>query len=109
MQMRRKIEDKLLELGVMPNLKGFTYACEAVEYILSSKDYAIGKIYENVAMKHQFANYTNVERGIRYAITQVDKNTWRSMGGKGLKNFEFLYILAAIVKREIEDENIERK
>lgn len=102
--MRRKIENKLFELGITPNLNGFAYICESVEYMLSSKDYTIGDIYENVALNHKFANYMSVERGIRYAIANIDKKVWHLMGGKGLRNSEFLYTLALIVSREEEDE-----
>ena len=31
--MRKKLEDLLLQIGITPNLKGFTYICDMVEII----------------------------------------------------------------------------
>lgn len=102
--MAKKIEDILLEIGITPNLKGFSYICEAVEYVLLRNDYTTNGIYENIAKKHEYANYQSIERGIRYAISKVDYDKWRAIGGKSRRNFEFICTLSLIVRRGCKNE-----
>lgn len=98
--MREKIEEKVLELGITPNLLGFSYICDAVEYVVETGNYGMGDIYYNVALKHEYANTQRVERAIRHAITKVSRDMWRGMGGKGMRNSEFVYTLAWMMKKE---------
>lgn len=103
--MRRKIEEKLLYLGITPNLKGFSYICDAAEYILTKKNYNMSDVYSYVSSMHEddYACYHNVEGNIRHAIKKVDRFLWAALGGRGTRNFEFLCTLAFIVKKEAEE------
>lgn len=100
---RRRLEDKLIVLGIAPNLHGFDYICEAVEWIVENRSYSMKKIYLSVAEKHIEDNYANtatVSRSIRYAIKKADSKIWREMGGRGMSNSEFLFTLAMMERRE---------
>lgn len=103
--MRRRLEDRLIALGITPNLRGFDYICEAVEWIVENRIFSMEKIYLSVAENHIEDNYANtvtVARSIRYAIGKVDRKAWREMGGHGMSNSEFLFILAMMERREAE-------
>lgn len=104
MRMRRKIENKLLKLGITPNLNGFECITDAVEYILQNTNCSMKEIYIRVAEIHKLSGYSNSERVIRYAISKVDEEKWKAMGGQSMKNSEFLYTLAFILKGENENE-----
>ena len=103
--MRRKIEDRLLELGIMPNLKGFSYICDLVEMITDDTvpKYKMMYLYEVVAKKNKTTS-TSVERAIRHAITKVDLGNWNGCYARSactnLQNSEFLYTLALRIKQE---------
>ena len=98
--MRKKIQDTLLELGVTPNLKGFNYICDAVEMINKEGRIKVTYIYDKIARDNN-EKTMRVERAIRHAISHVNEETWKSIGGAGLKNSEFLYTLELITREEI--------
>lgn len=102
--MRGKIENKLLELGITPNLKGFEYIAEAAEYILTHKNCLMRDVYSDIAGKYEQCTYARAERAIRHAISKIDKDKWCKIGGKNTKNSEFLYTLVFIIQREEENE-----
>ena len=97
--MRKKIQDTLLELGVTPNLKGFNYICDAVEMINKEGRIKVTYIYDKIARDNN-EKTMRVERAIRHAISHVNEETWKSIGGAGLKNSEFLYTLELITREE---------
>ena len=97
--MRKKIQDVLLKLGVTPNLKGFNYICDAVEMINKEGRIKVTYIYGKIARDNN-ENMMRVERAIRHAISHVNEETWKSIGGAGLKNSEFLYTLELITREE---------
>ena len=97
--MRKKIQDSLLELGVTPNLKGFSYICDAVEMISKEGRIKVTYIYDKIARDNN-ENMMRVERAIRHAISHVNEGTWKSIGGAGLRNSEFLYTLELITREE---------
>lgn len=105
--MRRKIENRLLELGIMPNLKGFSYICDSVEMITDDTvpKYKMMYLYEVVAKKNKTTS-TSVERAIRHAITKADLGNWNERYTystcSNLSNSEFLYTLALRIKQEDE-------
>ena len=43
--MRRKIEDRLLELGIKPNLSGFGYICDFIELIIDEEERKFKMMY----------------------------------------------------------------
>lgn len=102
--MRRKIENKLLKLGITPNLKGFGCITDAVECILQNGFCSMQELYVDISNKRNLNGYTNAERVIRHAISKVNEEKWKSIGGKGMRNSEFLFTLAFILKGEIENE-----
>ena len=97
--MRKKIQDTLLELGVTPNLKGFNYICDAVEMINKEGRLKVTYIYDKIARDNN-EKTMRVERAIRHAISHVNEETWKSIGGAGLRNSEFLYTLELITREE---------
>ena len=98
--MKKKIQDTLLELGVTPNLKGFNYICDAVEMINKEGRIKVTYIYNKIARDNN-EKMMCVERTIRHAISHVNEETWKSIGGgTGLKNSEFLYTLELITREE---------
>lgn len=104
MQMRKKIENKLLELGITPNLKGFGCIVDAVEYVLKDDSCLMKNLYIEISNKHGLGGCASAERVIRHAISKVDEEKWKAMGGQGMRNAEFLFTLAFILKGEIENE-----
>lgn len=97
--MREIIEDYLIMLGITPNLKGFSCICESLEIIRDEDDIKITGVYEIVARKFNTSSAC-VERRIRHAISKIDRETWKMIGGNGVKNAEFLYTLALIARKE---------
>lgn len=102
--MRRKIENKLLKLGITPNLKGFECIVDAVECILKDNSCSMKELYVDISNNRDLNGYTNTERLIRYAISKIDVAKWKAIGGQGMKNSEFLFTLAFILKEEFESE-----
>lgn len=96
--MRKKIQDVLLKLGVTPNLKGFAFICDAVEMINKEGRIKVTYIYDKIARDNN-EKTMRVERAIRHAISHVNEETWKSIGGgTGLKNSEFLFTLELLIR-----------
>lgn len=107
-----RIEDKLLALGIKPNLLGFRYAADAVEiWMERGGNLSMTKeLYPEVAAKRGTKS-TRVERAIRHAIemaavcggyedmAQILGTTTNMNKGK-LTNGEFIATLALLVARE---------
>lgn len=100
-----KIGNKLLWLGITPNLLGFGYIEKSIEIILKEPDIKILALYEEVA-KETSSNGKCVDRSIRHAITKIDLEKWRSIGGLGKKNSEFLKTLATILEDGRDDDDV---
>lgn len=96
--MRRKIEDKLLALGITPNLRGFSFICYAIEIVMADPEIKLCAVYELVARKTG-TEWRNVERSIRHCIKKTYKD-------RHVRNSEFIYEIALLIKREMEDESI---
>ena len=109
---RERIEDKLLALGIKPNLYGFRYLVDAVEIWQESGGVpSITKdIYPEIAAKHG-ATGSRVERAIRNAIESAYDScdyediatllgTKANMNKGELTNGEFIATLALKVARE---------
>lgn len=94
---RRKIEDHVMGVGIMPNLTGFNYVCEAIEKILNNPSAKLQTIYCLIA-KEYYIDPSSVERCIRHCLKKTDKR-------KKITNSEFIYEMALIIKREVEDES----
>lgn len=107
-----RIEDKLLALGIKPNLLGFRYAADAVEiWMERGGNMSMTKeLYPEIAAKRGTKS-TRVERAIRHAIeTAADCTSYEDMAAilgttasmnKGkLTNGEFIATLALLVERE---------
>lgn len=102
--MRKKIEDKLLELGLSPILQGFDLICDAVEILIKDgRKTKITAIYEIIGARNNETMQTT-ERKIRYAISRIDMNVYRTAGGVGKKNGEVLGMIAFWVAREEKDD-----
>lgn len=88
---RNKIEDRLIQIGILPNLKGFEYLVTAID------TYQYGmplmEIYVDTAQKYK-TTYSRVERCIRHA---KNKTTY----GK-YTNGEFLSLFKYEINRENE-------
>lgn len=109
---RDRIEDKLLSLGVKPNLLGFRYSVDAVEiWMERGGDMSMTKeLYPEVAAKRG-TTPSRVELAIRHAIeiaadcTSYEDmaailGTTTSMNKGKLTNGEFIAALALLVERE---------
>lgn len=105
--MRRKIENRLLELGIKPNLKGFSYICDSVEMITDDTvpKHKMMYLYEVVAKKNKTTS-NSVERTIRHAISKINFEYWNECYAystcSNLSNSEFLYTLVLRIKQEDE-------
>ena len=101
--MKDKIQEKLILLGITPNLKGFHYVCEAILLIIENPaiQYEItAGIYGSLALKDNVAPAT-VERCIRHAISKVDKDKKEKWCGTSCpKNSEFLSVFAMKIQKE---------
>ena len=85
--MRKRCEEILLQLGITPDLLGFTYIADIVD-IINSEDTKMTAIYHAVANKHN-SNWQRVERAVRHAISKANPRS---------KEFEEL-INASLVKQ----------
>ena len=111
-----RIEDKLLALGVKPNLLGFGYLVDAVEiWMERGRSREITKVlYPEIADRRGTTNL-RVERAIRHAIeiaadcTPYEDmleilGTTTNMNKGKLTNGEFIATLALLVAREERNE-----
>lgn len=71
---RDKIRKILIELGIMPNIQGHEDIINALEVIKKGPDTKAFACYAIVAEKRK-AKAVSVERCIRYAIQQIDKES----------------------------------
>lgn len=103
-----RLKKILKDLGIRPNLKGYSYIVAAVEYMLTKETFTdlkiVNDVYVEVAKKLGKGK-NSIERDIRYSIERMynncdpdaiaevfgkDTNMWK---GK-LSNKEFLWTLA---------------
>ena len=103
--MRRKIDDRLLELGIKPNLNGFGYICDFIELIIDDEERKFKMMYlYSVVAKNNKTTSTSVERAIRHAISKINFECWNERyvysRRSNLTNAEFLYTLALRIKQE---------
>lgn len=86
--MRKKCEEILLQLGITPNLLGYTYIADAVE-IIGKEDERVKTtaLYEIIA-ERRGTTYCKVERPIRHAISKVDVDceAFKECFNKGERN-----------------------
>lgn len=107
-----RIEDKLLALGVKPNIKGFHYLVDAVEIWMERGGCAsiTKELYPQIAAKHGTTGI-RVGRAIRHAIEMAADScgyediaeilgTKTNMNKGKLTNGEFIAALALLVARE---------
>lgn len=99
---KRVIENKLMDIGIPPNLKGFSYICDAVEKLAKNDGMKMMELYEFISEKDEITP-SRVERGIRYAIQKIDLNALNDFPVLGLRNSEFIYSMVFLLRRE-EDE-----
>lgn len=98
--MKKRIEDKLLDLGVSPCLKGFDLICDAVEILVKdNRKTKITAIYQILAARENETMQT-IERKIRYAISRMDMDAYRRMGGNSQRNGDVLCLIAFWIQRE---------
>ena len=86
--MRRKIEDRLLELGIKPNLNGFGYICDFIELIIDDEErkFKMMYLYSFVAKKNKTTS-TSVERAIRHAISKINFSASSRDSSIGLRSY----------------------
>jgi len=91
-KLERKLSQKLIDMGVTPNLKGYKYLLSALIYAVNNpKGWQITKaIYPSISKEYD-VTILNVERAIRHAITKTDIST---------TNSEFIALLAEEVRLE---------
>lgn len=105
----RQVERKLLELGIPPHIKGFSYIREAVIILMDNEEKIFGitkVLYPDIAKLYGTTS-TRVERAIRHAI----ELSWTRQGLKGGQlfaaweskpsNAEFLAFLSRSISLEI--------
>lgn len=94
--MKTIISQKLMSLGVKPNLKGFTYLVSAIEMILKKgcRHMGITKVIYPKLQKTYNTTWHAIERAIRYA---VDGSTTYRL----LTNGAFMYTAANDIMNEL--------
>lgn len=96
--MKERIENMVLDLGIMPNLKGFKYLTRAIELVAEDKvNNVCEDIYEAIA-KEVNTKKDCIERCIRHAISKIDIETTDLKCG--FRNSEVIYTLALKIKQE---------
>ena len=88
---RKYLENMLIGLGIMPNLKGFEMICSAV-LLVKSGIKIMSFVYEKVADEYSTTSHC-VERNIR---TAKDKSSFC----KHMKNSEFVFYLEWMMRKE---------
>lgn len=105
--MKRKIQDRLIMIGITPNLQGFDYIGRAVELMIEDKRYVrniVSGLYRKIARDYETVP-SCVERSIRHAISKVNREEWgKYTNSCTYKNSEFLATLALMIQREVENE-----
>lgn len=109
---RTKVENILIEMGIPPNIKGFTYIADAME-IYQEKGTNISTsrvLYPKIARKNRTVE-KNVERALRHAINVARGErgnpdaVGKYMGSDGFKNSASLIMLYKRISQEEESEN----
>ncbi len=105
----RQVERRLLELGIPPHIKGFSYIREAVKMLMDSEEKIFGitkVLYPDIARLYGTTS-TRVERAIRHAI-ELSWTRHYSNGGQLFasweskpSNAEFLAFLSRSISLEI--------
>lgn len=108
--MNKKIKEMLLELGIVPNLKGFDYICYGLECLLkSNKKISMRVLYTDIAIKFD-STVMQTERCIRHAFSKLDKESEsfkKYILCEGKTNSEMLYALKTyleLYKEQLEEE-----
>lgn len=102
-----KVENALFELGITPDLAGFSYICSAVKIIQGSKKRTrvVDGIYSGIAKEFDVTTDA-VEQGIRYAFGKIDRGSEaykKYIGVSGKANSALLYALAYKLKESETD------
>ena len=101
---RERIEKALLELGIFPNLKGFTYVTDMIMIIDSGKTDKKMEMYKMICKEHKIANVTTIVRAIRTAFEHADyyKDTqeYKKYIGKSVTTTEKMYTIHNVLTRE---------
>ena len=69
------IEDRIIEIGIPCNLKGYCYIQEAINIVLENNTLSMNEIYKKISVKHNI-NTSQVTRNIRYSIEFAFNNTY---------------------------------
>lgn len=102
--MKKKVEEVLIELGIYPNLLGFDYICKAVEILSTSNRRVkiVDGLYVDIAKEFD-STASRVERGIRHAISKMNKDSESYRKYVGIKyptNSVVLHTLAVRLKED---------
>lgn len=109
--MDKKVGDILLELGITPNLKGFTYILELVDLINNDGLMKITAGYQIVAKRHDIKKWETIERSTRTAIgkANADSESFKEYfeefvneKTKKVPNGVFLFTLAFKTKEDLD-------
>lgn len=100
MDVRKIVEETLIECEVDPTLNGFKYVRDAVE-LLNSGNTKITDIYEEVALKNKTTK-SRAERGIRYLFNRLNfenENVNKVFGNRRLANKHMLGLLMHHIRK----------
>lgn len=87
-ELKDKVGDLLINLGIAPSIKGFYYILDAVEIFTKNPATKSKDILEIIAIRHN-ATSARVERALRFAFLKMDEekaieyfgsNNYASMG-----------------------------
>lgn len=95
--MKKRIEDVLLQLEITPNLKGFESVCEAVKIISDEPHIKTTALYEIIGRKTATTR-SQTERRIRYALSKMNIDRYKAMGGSGYTNSSILFTLEFLTR-----------
>ena len=105
-EMEKRIEDVLIDIGIYPHLLGFNYICKAVSYLMENNAVKMCVLYEMIADECESTAY-RVERAIRTALSKADQNceTYKKyMSVNNKSNAAMLFTLATRLKIDKEEE-----
>lgn len=104
--MKKRIKQILFDLGIPVSLRGFDYLADGIEYAIETKRPKMGMLYLYVGNKYNTRD-VRVERGIRHAISKIDRESEafkKYVGMNVHRNSEIIYNIAYKISEEIEDE-----
>lgn len=105
--MKTNVNKVLIEMKIIPNLRGYRYILDALDILQEEPELKCGSLYHSIGKMHGVKD-GSVERCIRHAIQFADKESaaWKKyITLEKCANAQFLHLLIENLRLEEENGN----